>query len=240
MLSVNDVLDFVKSNLGFPFMHLELEDADIIDYIQKNTVKEYSYYVPQVTKVPLNTNLESAKVPGIGNEYYIWEPQGLEILNIVEIYMSASDLYFHGHPPIGPMSMGEIGEWALSVSNSMMVKMFSTYDYTFEFKHPNVVRISPASTTNLGTVIIEYERQQPPDLSGIPNDLQSYFKDLALADIMIVLGRIRKRYGNGNLKSPFGDIPLESEIFDEGKELKSKTIEVLERLYVPNVRLDHG
>jgi len=240
MLSVNDVLDFVKSNLGFPFMHLELEDADIIDYIQKNTVKEYSYYVPQVMKVPLNTNLEAAKVPGIGNEFYIWEPQGLEILNVVEIYMSASELFFYGHPPIGPMSMGEIGEWALSVSNSMMVKMFSTYDYTFEFKHPNVVRISPASTTNLGTVIIEYERQQPPDLSGIPNDLQSYFKDLALADIMIVLGRIRKRYGNGNLKSPFGDIPLESEIFDEGKELKSKTIEVLERLYVPNVRLDHG
>lgn len=240
MLSVNDVLDFVKSNLGFPFMHLELEDADIIDYIQKNTVKEYSYYVPQVMKVPLNTNLETAKVPGIGNEYYIWEPQGLEILNIVEIYFNASDLYFMGHPPIGPMSMGEVGEWALSVSNSMMVKMFSSYDYTFEFKHPNVVRISPASTTNLGTVIIEYERQQPPDLSGIPNDLQSYFKDLALADIMIVLGRIRKRYGNGNLKTPFGDIPLESEIFDEGKELKSKTIELLERLYVPNVRLDHG
>jgi len=239
MLSVNDVLDFVKSNLGFPFMHLELEDDDIIDYIQKNTVKEYSYYVPQVMKVPLNTNLEAAKVPGIGNEYYIWEPQGLEILNVIEIYMSASELYFMGHPPMGPMSMGEIGEWALSVSNSMMVKMFSSYDYTFEFKHPNVVRISPASTTNLGTVIVEYERQQPPDLSGIPNDLQSYFKDLALADIMIVLGRIRKRYG-GNMRTPFGEIPLESEIFDEGKELKSKTIEVLERLYVPNVRLDHG
>ena len=91
----------------------------------------------------------------------------------------------------------------------------------------------------MGTVTIEYERQQPVDLSGIPNDLQDYFKRLALADIMIVIGRIRKRYG-GNMRTPFGDIPLEDSIFDEGKEMKRDIIETLERLYIPNVRIDHG
>lgn len=239
MLSINDVLDYVKTNLGFPFMHLELTDAQIIDYIQKNTVKEYSYYIPQVWKVPLNTDLAAARVPGMSNEFFIWDPQGLEILNVIELYMSASDLYFYGHPPIGPMCAGELGDWALAVHNSMTTKMFSTWDVTFEFRHPNIVRISP-SDGNHGMITVEYERQQPIDLSGIPNDLQMYFKDLALGDIMIVIGRIRKRYGGGNLKTPFGDIPLESEIFDEGKELKSKTIETMERLYIPNVRIDHG
>ena len=238
MLSINDVLDYVKTNLGFPFMHLELTDQQIIDYIKKNTVKEYSYYIPQVSKVPLNTNLASSKVPGTANEFYIWEPLGLEILNVIDIYTSASDLYFYGHPPVGPMCSGELGEWALSVHNAMTTKMFSSWDMTFEFRHPNIVRISPANG-NLGIISVEYERQQPDDLSGIPNDLQMYFKDLALGDIMIVIGRIRKRY-SGQMHTPFGDIPLEAEIFEEGKELKSKTIETLERLYIPNVRIDHG
>lgn len=240
MLTLNKVVDYVKDNLGWPFMHLELTDEQISEYIQKNTVSEYSYYIPQVWKVPVNTSLPGAKVPGIANEFYIWDPQGLEILNIVEVYLATGDLYLHGHPPLGPMSMGEIPEWALSVHNSMMVKMFSSFDYTFEFKHPNTFRISPLASTDLGTVIVEYEREQPCDLSGIPNDLTSYFKKLALADIMLVIGRIRKRYGGGNLRTPFGEIPLESDVYDEGKELKREVIETLERLYIPNVRIDHG
>ena len=156
------------------------------------------------------------------------------------MYMSTGDLYLHGHPPLGALSMGELPEWALSVHNSMMVKMFSSFYYTFSFKHPNIIRISPLQSTTLGTVIIEYEREQPCDLSGIPNDLQQYFKKLALADIMLVIGRIRKRYGGGNLRTPFGEIPLESDIYDEGKELKREVIEILERSFIPNVRIDHG
>lgn len=240
MLTLNKVIDYVKDNLGWPFMHLELTDEQISDYIQKNTVPEYSYYIPQVWKTPLNTDLDSAKVPGIANEYYIWDPQGLEILNVIDIYMATGDLYLHGHPPLGPLSMSEIPEWALSVNNAMTTKMFSSFDYTFEFKHPNTVRISPSQSTNLGTVIVEYEREQPCDLSGIPNDLQSYFKKLALADIMIVIGRIRKRYGGGTLRTPFGEIPLESDIYDEGREMKREVLEKMEQLYIPNVRIDHG
>jgi len=240
MLSLNTVLEYVKDNLGWPFMHLELEDEQITDYIEKHTVKEFSYYSPQVWKVPVNTDLAANKVPGIPNEFYIFDPQGQEILNVIDFYTNTGDLYLHGHPPLGPLSMGEIPEWALSVHNSMMTKMFSSFDYTFEFKHPNVIRISPLQSTTMGTIIVEYERQQPCDLSGIPNDLQSYFKKLALGDIMLIIGRIRKRYGGGSLRTPFGEVPLESDIYDEGKEMKREVIEMLERLYIPNVRIDHG
>jgi hypothetical protein len=66
------------------------------------------------------------------------------------------------------------------------------------------------------------------------------YKKLALADVMIAVGRIRKRYGGGNLRTPFGEIPLESDIHDEGKEIKRDLIEKLERLYIPNIHFDHG
>jgi hypothetical protein len=239
MLSESTILEYVKDNLGWPFMHLELTDEQILEYVQKHTIKEFSYYIPQVWKVPVNTEVEINKVPGVGNEWYIFDPQGLEILNVIDIYTTKGDLYLHGHPPLGPLAMGELPEWGLSVHNAMTTKMFSSFDLTFEFKHPNVIRISPVQST-LGTVLVEYERQQPCDFSGIPNDLQSYFKKLALAQVMIVIGRIRKRYGGGNLRTPFGEIPLESDIYDEGKEKEREVLDKLEQLFIPNVRIDHG
>ena len=240
MLNQSAVLDYIKTGLGWPFMHLELEDDKIIDYFTEHTLKEFSYYVPDKNKIGLNLDLAANKVPGVANEFYIFDPQGLEILNVIDFYTSASDLYLHGHPPLGPMSMGELPEWALAVHNSMMVKMFSSFDYTCEFKHPNIIRISPLPTSSVGIITVEYERNQPPDLSGIPNDVYTYFKKMALADILIAIGRIRKRYGGGNLRTPFGEIPLESDVMEEGKELKREVVEQLERLFIPNVRIDHG
>lgn len=239
MLTQSEVLNFVKSNLGWPFMHLELTDEQILDYIVENTLKEFAYYVPQVWKIGLNLDLDANKVPGVANEFYIYDPQGLEILNVIDFYTQTGELYLHGHPPLGPMSPGELPGWALQVENAMMTKMFSSFDYTCEFRHPNILRISPLPSGTLGIITVEYEREQPHDLSGVPNDLHQYYKKLALADIMITIGRIRKRYG-GNLRTPFGEIPLEDSILDEGKEIKRETLEILERLYIPNVRIDHG
>ena len=241
MLSQAEVLRYVKDNLAFPYQHIEWEDDKIIEYVDDNTRKEFSYYHPQDNRfVPLNTDLPANQVPGQTNRFYITEPCGLEIYNIVEMYTGKGELYIHGHPPLGPMTHGEIADWALAVNMAMDTKQFSSFDYTFEFTHPNLIRISPLNSSTLGTVILEYEREQPSDLSGVRNDLHMDFKKLALADIMIAIGRVRKRYGGGNLRTPFGEIPLDSEIYEEGKQLKSEVIEKLERLYIPNVHFEHG
>ena len=240
MLNDARVLSYIKKNLGFPFMHLEWNDEEILEYVKEETIREWSYYVPDKKKMPVNLQLDANKVPGRVNEWYLNEPEGREILNVVEIYFDQGHLYALGHPPFGVFSEFEIRDWALRVSQSMTTKMFSSWDYTFEFTHPNVIRISPYPTNEVGTVTVEYERMSQDDFSEVPNDLQQYFLNLALADVMISLGRIRKRYGGGTLRTPFGEIPLESDIFDEGKTLKSEILEKLERLYIPNVTIDHG
>jgi len=38
MLNEQRVLSYVKDNLGWPFMHLELTDEKIIEYIKDNTI----------------------------------------------------------------------------------------------------------------------------------------------------------------------------------------------------------
>ena len=240
MLSQEQVLRYVKDNLGFPFMHLELSDEQIVEYFTEHTRREFSYYIPDYAKTVIDVNSDANKVPGYGNEYFLEDAEGLEIMNVIEMSTNKGEYYVHGHPPLGALSHGELREWAYNIELAMDTKMFSTFDYTYVFHPPNVVRISPEPVASLDKVTFEYERQQPPDLGKVPNDLHLDFKKLALADIMMVIGRIRKRYGGGNLRTPFGEIPLESDIYEEGKELKREVLEKLERLFVPNLRIEHG
>jgi len=230
MLSQSRVLDYIKSNLGFPFMQLE--------YITNYTLKEFSYYSPEVKRIGLNLDLEANQVPSKSNEYYIEDPEGREILNVKDIYPTSAQYVATGHPPLGPLAYGEIKGWALDVETSMTLNLFSDFDITFEFAHPNIIRISGMRGSSSGFITVEYERMQSKDLSGIPNDLQWIFQEFALADIMIVLGRIRKRYTD--IKTPFGEVPISAEIGDEGKEKKRELIEKLSLGPMTNVIFDRG
>ncbi len=238
MLNQSRVLNFIKSELGFPFVEIELEDEKILEYIVEYTLREFSYYVPQIKKIGLNLDLEINKVPGRSNEFYINDPEGVEILNVKDIFPKQSDYLIHGMSPVGPLTYGELGEWALSNEMAMNTKMFSSFDMTYEFIHPNIVRISPVAN-NAGTVSVEYERMQPTDFSGIPNEYQWIFQELALADIMIIIGRIRTKYQN--ITSPYGEIPLQGDsILSDGKDKKREVLEKLNLGPVLNVTFVRG
>ena len=227
MLNEYRVLSYIKSNLGFPFQFVEKSDEEIVEYVRENTLREWSQYNPQSGMIlMLDVTSEHTKVPGKANEFYLEEPQGLEIINVVDVYYNMSDLLVHGHPPLGPLDHFSLRDWALSTQMAVDLKQFSSFDKSFIFRHPNILRISPVfSLASEKWVAVEYERIQPGDFSGVPNDLQLLFCDFALADIMIMIGRIRKRYTD--LKTPFGEIPISAEIFDEGTTKKK---EILDRL----------
>jgi|GEM_PF-2419311 len=238
MLNESRIIRYVKDNLGFPFQPLEKTDTELADYIREYTLRQFSEYVPQPQRIlVLDVTSEHTKVPGKQNEFYLEEPQGLEIYNVVDVYYNMSDLLIHGHMPIGPLSYGELANWAINTQMAVDLKQFSSFDKTFEFKHPNVLRISPVfATVSEKYVAVEYERQQPPDYSGIPNEFQIFFCEFALADIMIMLGRIRKRYSD--LRTPFGEIPISAEIFDEGNTKKKELLDRLIAGTLTNVTLD--
>ena len=238
MLSQNRVLNYVKDNLGFDFMTLELTDEQIVNYFTTYTLRTFSEYFPDVVRLGVNLLLESNQVPGRSNEYYINDTEGLEILSVKEFYFDESDLLVNGHPPLGPFTVGELQGLALDVANAGMLKMFSNFDRTFEFIHPNKVRVSPIPN-NMNYITVEYERIHRPDLSTVNNEFQVIFCDLAMSDIMIMIGRVGKRYG-GTTRTPFGEIPLQSDIFEEGKELKRELIEKLKIGSHANIDIDFG
>ena len=47
MLNQAEVLRYVKDNMAFPFQTIEWDDDKILEYIDDNTRKEFSYYIPQ-------------------------------------------------------------------------------------------------------------------------------------------------------------------------------------------------
>ncbi len=239
MLNHTRVLDYIKQELGFPFMQLELEDNDIVEHFTTYSLREFSRYIPEVKKINLNLTSSTYKVPNRQNEYYLADPQNIEILNVVEIYFGGEDYYINGHPYFGPFTHFELREWALQTEMANQLKMFSSFDKTFQFIHPNMVRISPIpDDANLCTV--EYERMQPEDLRGIPNEFQILFCEFSAADIMMRIGRVRQKYSGGSLRTPFGEIPLGAEIFQEGKDKKRELVERMQTLCLPNVVVDHG
>jgi hypothetical protein len=239
MLNTTKVLKYVKTNLGFPFQTIEITDDDILEYIQDYTIEEFSKYIPDVNKISFDLTAVS-RVSGSLNEYLIEEEDGLEILSVKNVYFNCGGLLTVGHPIMGAFNQRDLREFVLNVETSMMVYQSSMFMYTYEFKHPNIIRISPTNFGTEGSIILEYERVHPSDLSTIPNEHQLIFEQMCLADIMIVLGRIRKKYGDGVLKTPFGEIPLNSQIYEEGIEKKREIIEKLQQLTYPNVTIAFG
>ena len=126
MLNKSRLLQFVKGEFGFPLVQIEMSDADMLQHMITFSLREFSYYSPELKRVNLNINLDANKVPGRANEYYISEPEGLEILNVKEVYFNEGNLIMLGHPPLGPLTHFEIREWSLAVETSMQTKMFSS------------------------------------------------------------------------------------------------------------------
>ena len=240
MLNSFRVVEYVKEELGFPFQFIEYNDEQILHRCQEYTLREFSQYFPDVETLGYNMSYAGNKVPGKANEFYLTDPLNLEILNVVNIYWPLDDYMIHGHPPIGAFSMQDIASFVLDAETSGWVRQFSIYNKTFEFKHPNIIRIS-GNITGYDRIAIEYERMQPKDFSHIQNDLQHWFLEFCLADMMIVLGRIRSKYSQGEgMKTPFGEIPLQSGILDEGKEKKKELLEKFGIGGLPNVIFSCG
>ena len=130
-----------------------------------------------------------------------------------------------------------VPEYELSDLLATNTRLFSKYNYTFEFKHPNVVRISPVYVYE--KIVIEYERKHALDLSSIPNMYEYQFKELCIALVMQWIGRIRKRYQN--IQTPFGEINLSADdLYSEGNERLNNIIEQFRALNLTNIIFDRG
>jgi hypothetical protein len=234
MLNQNTIINYLKQNLGYPWSVLEMTDGELINYIQTYVLYDFSNYVPHKNKIGVDFSKEELKTE-IPNERFFYDPEGCEVLDLIEIIFTLGKDVASGHPPIGIMDFSEMPNYVYNTERARNAGALSLMGYHYEFIPPNRIRIEP-EYNEYATVV--YERVHPKDFSTIPVFARQLFLDFCLGHIMLVLGRKRKKYST--IQTPYGEVALNGDdIKSEGQELIDKVKEKIE-LYNPGVIIDIG
>lgn len=238
MLSWSFIIERIKDELEVASQPLEKRDDEIIDYLKRNALKKFERFYPDRNIITLDTSDPHVKVPGQNSMFYIFDPEDREVINVIEMMTTASDLALLGHDytGFGALTYDQIPDVALANNLARNTMQYSKYNYTTEFKAPNLLRILP---TFEGVCAIEYERSHDPELSTIEPSLQSYFVDLCVGMTEMWIGKLRQKYSS--YSTPFGEIPVHGDaIYNDGKDLYDRTIEKLETSSQLNIIFDAG
>lgn len=224
MLTPNQVVDYIKTSLGFPLAPLEYSDQDILKVVRMESLKTFSRLVPDVKELVLDINDDNVKTGKI-NEFRIIDPDGCPILGIVNLYPTSAGLVISGHPVVGLVGGGldDVANYLLQVESATTAYRYSVLNEDYEFIPPNIIRIMPYPTSNR---LVVYEREHKPDFSTIPFEYEIDFLRLSYCDIAIWIARTRSYMRS--ISTPFGDIELNADdLKSDAKEERDRIIENL-------------
>jgi len=226
MQSWNNVVDYIKKNLGVPINMLELSGDEIIKYLKEHTLVEFSQYVPNKRYYVLSNDdlVDSArqKYKINVNDY---------IIDVVKIYTFEST-YPQSAPAPRP---GTILNTVMFAKFEQMVQSLSPV-ITWEFTPPNYITFFYIGTVEgLMPMLVEYSTTYE-NLNEMPPDLYPWFKKLCLADIKILIGSTRTKY---QLATPFGQIMTNGEMLrQEGMQERQIVIDNLMNNIPPDILID--
>ncbi len=235
MLSMNKTVSFIKTTMGFPHVAIEKSDEEISMYIDMFGLNEFSKYVPDKNEIAIDTEDSSNIQDGSMNIYFIKDPEEADVMNVVTVIVPESYMMMHGYPMQTIMgdSYDSLPDVLIAVDKAETNYSFSRGEIMFEYMPPNKVRLFPA-TYKPGKILVRYERVQPSHLMNIPPEYHTEFLYLMLAITMINCGNIRNKYQN--ISTPFGDVPLGTDLKSGGEAIRDKIVEYLSQL-VPNVMI---
>ncbi len=224
----SNLLDYVKLNLGAKTQAFELSDEDMIDIFRDHTIPEFSKYIPLIKyyRVTADENLVSE------NPTYIYQFKNFcyKIMKINNVIGSASlqdmDLMYM---QAGRQSSYDVSEFLMSANYSHM-SAIAIAPQSWRFFAPDKIEVMRTSDAmHLNHDFITELACIHDNPTTINPDMYSYLRDLAVADIMIFVGRIRSRFES--FTSPYGEIQVSSRSWvDEGSQLREKTLESLKNL----------
>lgn len=230
MLTVPKVINYVKRRLGFPHVIIELSDLEIEEQMLFNSLVEFSKYLPDTAEITLKTTDKRVRTSQ-ENVFLIHDPDECDIIGVSDVVFPQHSMFMQGYPFYSPITtIDQVPEQLIQILNAENAENFSKTKLVFDFMLPNKLRVYHAMIPD--AFVVRYQRVHPETLNTIPVDHQLTFQNLVLADIMLICGNIRNKYST--ISTPFGDVPLGTELGAAGEALKDKIIQHLEAL-PPNV-----
>ena len=226
--SFANLLDFIKLNLGASTNAFEFSDEEMIDIICEHVLPEFSKYSPLIRyyRMTIEDNLITR------NPTYVYQFKNFnyKIMKINNVIPTSSVEDLNMLYSQAMRSNAQDVTESLMNMNYLQMASIMTAPHTWRFFSPDKIEITRTSDaiTFSEDFIVDVACIHPTPETINP-DLYQYMRDLALADVMIYVGRVRSQFES--FSGPFGEVQVASRSWvDEGNQLRRDTIEALKTL----------
>lgn len=218
MQTWNNILSYIKRNLGTKLNILELSEEEIIEGLKDDVIPEFSQYSPdkKALRITLDDRIDSEKTGGF---YTFKLNSDIPIVDIYEVYTSSSStsIYdvFEGtkyegspvnHNVVGPGTTGMVGGGMIDtvIDNKFydMVKYLSIQN-TWEFYPPDKLVFD--AHINGAIVLINTYHQTLDTIK--PDYYNLVFKKMCFCKVIDWVIALRSKFEN--ISSPMGELNLD-------------------------------
>ena len=228
---IAELVNNIKARLGASHRNLELDDRDIVNLLQNETLKTASIYNPFFLEYLLDP--ETERVEGMGNVFNVpMEIAGFETIGVEKVFAAQNTASMYGFVPYGILG-GDIGTIMGNYLNMKLANGITGLMLppdTFQYVHPGMLRIFNTYTQNKYFVVLRTTHKK--DFSTFPYGLRETIMKLALADVANDLLGIRTFFQN--LGSTFAEINLNTDMLNNWADKRDDLIENMRKNQLKN------
>ena len=223
-----NLIDYIKLNLGASTNAFEFTDEEITDIICEHTIPLFSKYNPLIRYYRMTYDANC--ITESPTHIYQFKNFGYKIMKINQIIPSSSvQDYNQMYSMALRTGAQDVTDYLMNM-NIMQMSNVAVAPHTWRFFAPDKIEI--VKTTDAITFSQDFITEVAcihNDPTTVSPDMYVYLRDLALADIMIYIGRIRTKFQSFN--SPYGEINVASQSWvEEGNQLRRDTVEALKNM----------
>lgn len=222
----DNLLSYVKLNLGADTKSFEYDDEQMLEIIKEHTLPEFSRYVPLLRYYYMIEGINTIRTePTYIYQFINFDYKILKINNVIE----KSTLTDMDQTFAFAQNSGDVTDFLMQMNIAHMGQVAAAPN-TWRFFAPDKIEVTRAPNTNIISrdFIAEVACIHDNPTSVNP-DMYMYLRDLALADIMIFIGRLRTKFRQ--FSTPFGQVDLNADdLLQEGKTLKQETVQAMKEL----------
>lgn len=221
MQNWNNILQYVKANLGLKSSELEFTDDEIIEYLKNHTLPYFSQISPLKAWTVIN-KYDTVKLDNVygGYVYNLNIPDDINLIDIQDVYFVPNvSQYINA----GFYIMNPVDRVIANVYMDIHEYLRTVND--FEFIKPCYIKFSESFRSNNLIIELNVEHVSP---NTIPSDLYyKLFKDMCLLNSLELVLNNRNKFNN--ISTPFGDIELNvSQLENKIQDLRQKINDIID------------
>lgn len=225
-ITISSLLRHIHRKLGTSHFEIPIDEEEIIDIIQQESLYTYSKFYPHFVRTTISID-DLIEHRTSSSMYRIPNPTSLQIIGISRrIDNGRIGLYNNVFPAVSVMD-------PITTQAAMDLISGSVVPKTFRYEPPDKIELFPRRLF-MEKEMIEIKCIHKPDLSTITVNMKDEFFELCLLDVKDSIWQILKR--KTDINSPFGTINLKIDDYAEAENQKKELLERWRRNFMKSSR----